>query len=123
MQGAGARVKTTTPAAARQAKRPDKKKATPAQPALATAAKAASQAAVPPRLLKHFREQVVPSLMKQFGYTNPLQVPHLAKIVINMGVGEAARDAKFLDEALMTLTVISGQKPVTTQIGRAREGK
>jgi len=66
------------------------------------------------RLRKHYDTQVVPALMKQFGYANVMQVPKIEKIVINMGVGEAGRtggDPKLLDNAVRDLTAITGQKP------------
>lgn len=66
------------------------------------------------RLKKLYDETIVPALEKEFGYTNKLQVPRLDKIVINMGVGEATEDRKFLDGALRDMQAISGQKPVIT---------
>jgi len=67
------------------------------------------------RLLKRFREEVVPSLMKEFNWTNPNQVPKLEKVVINMGVGDGARDIKILEAAAYDLQIITGQKPVLTK--------
>src|SRR3954454_2329537 len=64
------------------------------------------------RLKQHYSEVVAPSLKEKFGYANPMQVPRLDKIVINMGVGEAVADRKKLDNAMAALTKISGQKPV-----------
>jgi len=75
--------------------------------------------AEPPRLLKRYKEVVRPALTKEFGYKNLLQVPRLEKIVINMGVGEAAGDQKKLDTAVAELTLISGQKPVKTLAKKA----
>ncbi|MCL2430565.1 MAG: 50S ribosomal protein L5 [Alphaproteobacteria bacterium] len=72
-----------------------------------------------PRMLRRYLDEVAPALQKEFGYKNPMQVPKLEKIVINMGVGEAAADQKKLDAALGELTVISGQKPVKTLAKRA----
>jgi large subunit ribosomal protein L5 len=66
------------------------------------------------RLKDHYDKVVKPSLMKEFGYENSLQVPRLDKIVINMGVGEAVQDVKKVDAAVRELTAISGQKPVVT---------
>jgi large subunit ribosomal protein L5 len=63
------------------------------------------------RLESQFREQVVPALMKQFGYTSVMAVPRLRKIVINMGVGDAIQDAKVMDSAADELGTITGQKP------------
>ena len=67
------------------------------------------------RLEKIYKEQVVPALMEKFGYTNPMEVPKLVKITLNMGVGEAAANKKVLENALADMTKIAGQKPVTTK--------
>jgi large subunit ribosomal protein L5 len=67
------------------------------------------------RLLEKYRNEIVPAMMKQFGYKNRLQVPQLKKIVINMGVGEATQDAKILDDAAADLALIAGQRPVLTR--------
>jgi large subunit ribosomal protein L5 len=67
------------------------------------------------RLRKHYETVVKPALQKEFNYANPMQVPKLTKIVINMGVGEAAQDAKKIESALAELTLIAGQKPVSTK--------
>jgi len=73
--------------------------------------------AVMPRLKTRYREEISPALREQFNYTNAMQVPRLVKIVVNMGVGDAARDAKLIDGAVRDLTAITGQKP---QVRRAR---
>jgi large subunit ribosomal protein L5 len=65
-----------------------------------------------PRLKQRYREEIAASLRDQFKYGNPMQVPGLVKIVVNMGVGEAARDAKLMDGALRDLAAITGQKPL-----------
>ena len=67
------------------------------------------------RLEQFYKEEVVPKLMKQFGYTNPMQVPKLMKITLNMGVSEAVSDKKVMDSAVSDLTKIAGQKPVVTK--------
>jgi len=67
------------------------------------------------RLLEKYNETVKPSLMKEFGYTTPMQCPKLEKIVINLGVGDAIVNPKALEEAVSELTAISGQKPVITK--------
>ena len=67
------------------------------------------------RLKDHYREVVVPRLQAEFNYANPMQVPKLDKIVINMGVGEAVNDRKAVDGAVADLTAITGQKPVITR--------
>jgi large subunit ribosomal protein L5 len=69
----------------------------------------------PPRLQVHYRENVVPALMKQFGYKTSMQVPRVTKITLNMGVGEAVADKKILDNASADLQKIAGQKPVVTK--------
>src|SRR5438128_7625049 len=65
-----------------------------------------------PRLSDHYQTVVRPALMQEFGYKNPMQVPRLDKIVVNMGVGEAVQDAKKIDAAVGDLTLITGQHPV-----------
>jgi large subunit ribosomal protein L5 len=70
---------------------------------------------VPPRLKQRYRAEVLPALHEQFGYANVMQVPGLTKIVVNMGVGEAARDSKLIDGAVADLTAITGQKPQVTK--------
>ena len=67
------------------------------------------------RLEKIYKEEVVPALMEKFGYTNPMEVPKLVKITLNMGVGEAAANKKVLENAVADLAKITGQKPVTTK--------
>lgn len=67
------------------------------------------------RLLKRYRDEAVPTLMREFGWTNPLQVPRLEKVIISMGVGEGARDIKVLEAAVKDLSIICGQKPVMTR--------
>jgi large subunit ribosomal protein L5 len=68
-----------------------------------------------PRLKDRFRKEVAPALMKEFELKNPMAVPHLHKIVVNMGVGEATQNAKVLDPAVNELGLITGQKPVVTR--------
>ncbi len=67
------------------------------------------------RLEKIYKETVLPKLMKEFGYTNPMQVPRITKITLNMGVGEAVGNKKILENAVADLATITGQKPVTTK--------
>jgi large subunit ribosomal protein L5 len=74
--------------------------------------------APPPRLKVRYQEQIVATLREQFAYPNPMQVPRVVKIVVNMGVGQAARDAKLIDGAVRDLTLITGQKPL---VQRARK--
>jgi large subunit ribosomal protein L5 len=68
-----------------------------------------------PRLKQKYREEITKTLTEQFGYSNPMQVPGLVKIVVNTGVGEAARDSKVIDGAIKDLTLITGQKPQVTK--------
>ena len=74
------------------------------------------------RLEEFYKQEVVPKLMEKFGYTNPMQVPRLTKITLNMGVGEAVADKKVLDNAVADLTKIAGQKPVVTKSRKAIAG-
>ncbi|MBR1581434.1 MAG: 50S ribosomal protein L5 [Bacilli bacterium] len=67
------------------------------------------------RLLEKFEKEITPELMKKYNYKNVMQVPHLDKIVINIGVGDATQDSKKLDEAVSELALISGQKPIITK--------
>jgi large subunit ribosomal protein L5 len=67
------------------------------------------------RLREHYEKVVRPALMDEFKYENVMQVPRLEKIVINMGVGEAAQDAKKMEGAVADLTAIAGQKPIVTK--------
>ena len=71
-----------------------------------------------PRLQERYLSEIAPALREEFGHANVMQVPALSKIVVNMGVGEAARDAKLIDGAVRDLSVITGQKPA---IARARK--
>jgi len=68
-----------------------------------------------PRLKTRYAEEIKPALAKEFGYGNVMQVPGVVKVIVNMGVGEAARDAKLIDGAVRDLSAITGQKPVVTK--------
>jgi large subunit ribosomal protein L5 len=70
---------------------------------------------ITPRLKTRYREEILPSLRSEFEIANVMQVPGLTKIVVNMGVGEAARDSKLIEGAIRDLTVITGQKPMVTE--------
>jgi large subunit ribosomal protein L5 len=74
-----------------------------------------AQARPLPRLKQRYREQVVSALTQEFGFANPMQVPGVVKVVVNMGVGDAARDSKLIEGAVRDLTAITGQKPVVTK--------
>ena len=67
------------------------------------------------RLEKFYKDQVVAKLTEQFGYKNPMQVPRITKITLNMGVGEAAANKKVLENAVADMAKIAGQKPITTK--------
>lgn len=67
------------------------------------------------RLQEHYRQTVVPDLMKQFGYASVMQVPRIEKITLNMGVGETTSDKKILENAVADMVKIAGQKPVVTK--------
>lgn len=71
-----------------------------------------------PRLKERYVNEIAPAMMKEFKYRNPMQIPRVKKIVVNMGVGEAVQDIKTLDAAVADMTLITGQKPV---IRRARK--
>jgi large subunit ribosomal protein L5 len=68
-----------------------------------------------PRLIDHYRSQVVPQLMKKFSYKSVMEVPRLDKIVVNMGVGDAVEDQKLIEHAVEDMTTITGQKPQVTR--------
>ena len=68
-----------------------------------------------PRLKQRYRDEIAGSLREQFGYRNPMQVPTVTKVVVNMGVGEAARDGKLIDGAVRDMTAITGQKPLVVK--------
>ncbi|MDR2710316.1 MAG: 50S ribosomal protein L5 [Burkholderiales bacterium] len=74
------------------------------------------------RLQEYYRKEVVPALMKQFGYKSVMEAPRLTKIVLNMGVGEAVADKKVLENAVGDLQKIAGQKPVITKARKAIAG-
>jgi large subunit ribosomal protein L5 len=105
-------------------------KKTPAKPAQKPAAKPAATTKIaaiagvdvarasapePPRLKVRYRQEIAPTLNKQFKYDNVMQIPGLVKVVVNMGVGEAARDSKLIEGAIRDITAITGQKPQVTK--------
>jgi large subunit ribosomal protein L5 len=90
-----------------KADKPVQKEARPTQPA---------------RLKVHYETNVVPALMKQFGYKTKMQVPRIRKITLNMGVGEAVADKKIMDNAVGDMTKIAGQKPVVTKSRKSVAG-
>ncbi len=70
---------------------------------------------VVPRLQVRYREEIVPGMVEEFSYANPMQVPGVVKIIVNMGVGEAARDSKLIEGAIRDLSTITGQRPAVTK--------
>jgi len=79
---------------------------------------ASAEAGTRPRLQQRYRDEIRKTLTDQYGYANPMLVPGVVKVVVNMGVGEAARDSKLMEGAVRDLTLIAGQKP---EIRRARK--
>ncbi|MBS0149812.1 MAG: 50S ribosomal protein L5 [Nitrospira sp.] len=75
-----------------------------------------------PRLRDTYEQQVVPALMKEFGYKNVMQVPKLERVVLNVGMGEAIQNVKLLESAVTELGMITGQKPVVTRAKKAIAG-
>src|SRR5688572_15995964 len=76
----------------------------------------------PARLKVHYEQNVVPALMKQFGYKTKMQVPRIEKITLNMGVGEAVADKKIMDNAVADMQKIAGQRPVVTKSRKSVAG-
>jgi large subunit ribosomal protein L5 len=104
---AKAPAKPETKAAAKPVSKPD------------VAAKVYEEPTGPARLKEHYKEKVVPAMMKAFSYRNEMQVPHLEAIVLNVGMGKATQNGKLLDSAVEELGVISGQRPVVTKARKA----
>jgi large subunit ribosomal protein L5 len=75
-----------------------------------------------PRLKERYRQQVVPRLQQELGFSNPMQVPRVEKVVVNMGVGDALKDGRMLEAAVDDLTIITGQKPVITKARKSIAG-
>lgn len=84
--------------------------------------KKAAQGGPPPRLRDLYRNEVVPRMMKEFSYANPMQVPRVERVVLNVGMGEAIQNVKLLDSAVAELALITGQKPVVTRAKKAIAG-
>jgi large subunit ribosomal protein L5 len=108
---------------AEEKKEKKEKKAKPAEkagaegqaPAEKAAAREPQAPAAPARLRVRFGKEILPELMKEFGFKNPMQVPKLDKIVVNMGLGEAINNGKIIDASVEQLASITGQKPVVTK--------
>ena len=112
------RVAASAKAAADAAKAPvtETEAATPAK-----AARSKNGTAAPSQgLRQRYHDDVVPALRREFGYANPMQIPRLEKVVVNIGLGEAIANAKALDAAVGDLTTITGQKPIVTRAKRSR---
>lgn len=104
------------PQAAQQQPKAPKREASRKDAAAAIPKESGPQLPAPPaRLAIHYRDKVVPDLMKKFGYKTVMEVPRLRKITVNMGVGETVNDKKVLDHAVADMTKIAGQKPVVTK--------
>jgi large subunit ribosomal protein L5 len=121
-----AEKKTEKAESAEKTEKPEKpeKKAAPAgkgkrekdkKAAVETAAESSARAPSPVRLRVKYQKEVIPALMKEFGYKNPMQVPRINKVVVNMGLGEAIANNKILDGAVEQLGMITGQKAVITR--------
>jgi large subunit ribosomal protein L5 len=82
---------------------------------MTTTTETTTAAATTPRLKQRYVDQIRAELTEEFGYANPMQVPGIVKITVNMGVGEAARDSKLIEGAIRDLTTITGQKPAVTR--------
>lgn len=76
----------------------------------------------PPSMKTRYREQIIPEMMREFGYSSPMQVPRLTKINLNIGLGEALTNGRAMESAVRDLTAISGQKPVITRARRSIAG-
>ena len=76
----------------------------------------------PPTMKTQYREQIVPEMMREFGYSSPMQVPRLTKISLNIGLGEALTNGRAMESAVRDLTAISGQKPIITRARRSIAG-
>jgi large subunit ribosomal protein L5 len=117
-KGAAQKGGKAAPPAAAEAKGPKSRREGGAEVAVVGAVKPAPKDYVA-RLKSLYRDEIVPKLVKEFGYKNPLEVPRLEKIVLNMGVGEAVADTKKATSAAADLALIAGQRPVVTHARKA----
>jgi large subunit ribosomal protein L5 len=114
--------KAATPEATPEAAATSETAATDEAPRQVAAGGNGAQRYRPPEyagLRRRYRDEVVPALRREFGYANPMQVPRLEKIVVNIGLGEAIQNAKALDAAVGDLATITGQKPIVTRAKRS----
>jgi large subunit ribosomal protein L5 len=81
----------------------------------ATTEEKTSAPPAPPRLKQRYQGEIAPALREEYGYANVMQIPSVVKVTVNMGVGEAARDAKLIEGAVKDLTIITGQKPAVAR--------
>jgi large subunit ribosomal protein L5 len=101
------------------AETPTKRKATPKRAPAKAGANAGSAPPTGAGLRQRYRDEAAPALQREFGYANPMQIPRLEKVVVNIGLGEAIQNAKALDAAVGDLTQITGQKPIVTRAKRS----
>ena len=88
----------------------------------ATAEASAEEPPPTPRMRDLYREEIVPTMMREFGFTNPMQVPRIQKIVVNIGLGEALTNGRAMESATGDLTAITGQKPIITRARKSIAG-
>ncbi len=91
------------------------KKAAAAKAAEERAATRGPEEKIPPRMREKYRSEVIPALMKQFNFSNPMEVPRVTKVTVNMGLGEAVANGKIIEMGVEQVTAITGQKPVVTR--------
>jgi large subunit ribosomal protein L5 len=91
------------------------KKAAAAKAAAARAENRGPEQKIPPRMRDKYKSEVIPALMKQFNFSNPMEVPRVMKITVNMGLGEAVSNAKIIEMGVEQMTAITGQKPMITR--------
>jgi large subunit ribosomal protein L5 len=101
------------------AETPTKRKATPKRAPAKAGANAGSAPPTGAGLRQRYQDEAAPALQREFGYANPMQIPRLEKVVVNIGLGEAIQNAKALDAAVGDLTQITGQKPIVTRAKRS----
>ena len=85
-------------------------------------APAADEALPPPRMLELYRNEIVPTMMREFEFSNPMEVPRVQKIVVNIGLGEALTNGRAMESATRDLATITGQKPIITRARKAIAG-
>jgi large subunit ribosomal protein L5 len=107
------------PAGGAEKKGGDKKGAPGKKAAAAPSGKAQASAPEPPRFKVKYKAEVAPALRKQFNYGNPMEIPRLQKIVVNMGLGEAVANPKIIESAVAEMTQFTGQKPIVTKSKKA----